>query len=343
MAELIYRQPSILRRIGREGHALIEASAGTGKTFTIEHLVIDLLLFGNCAVDQILVVTFTEKATAELRMRVRKALEKILFGAPDPEPAGDTVPVRIDESARKKLEDAFYAFDRAPIFTIHGFCHRVLTDFAFQSGTLLNLELTDGRRAFHQAFRAELRDYLAVNTTTRALLEEWLAGTRPDQPKAGTPDRLEAMLFEAYRRRYHESADQEAREKAAVSLIASYDATALRKAYRAVGLKADSEGLHQALALIDDLGGLIRGAGGSGEKLLESSVKRSTSTHSASRFCRPTRIRRKPATGILPPPSSLCAAWPRLRSRSGPWNGNWSIFSCPAWCGGWSATSASAV
>lgn len=270
MAELIYRQPSILRRIGREGHALIEASAGTGKTFTIEHLVIDLLLFGNCAVDQILVVTFTEKATAELRMRVRKALEKILFGAPDPEPAGDTEPVRIDESARKKLEDAFYAFDRAPIFTIHGFCHRVLTDFAFQSGTLLDLELTDGRRAFHQAFRAELRDYMAVNTTTRALLEEWLAGTRPDQPKAGTPDRLEAMLFEAYRRRYHESADQQAREKAAASLIASYDATALRKAYRAVGLKADSEGLHQALALIDDLGGLIRGAGGSGEKLLES-------------------------------------------------------------------------
>src|SRR5271170_6280033 len=112
VAELIYLQPSILRRIGRDGHALIEASAGTGKTFTIEHLVIDLLLSGNCTVDQILVVTFTEKATAELRMRVRKALEKILFSVPDPEPSGDTVPVRIDESARRKLEEAFYSFDR---------------------------------------------------------------------------------------------------------------------------------------------------------------------------------------------------------------------------------------
>ena len=48
MAELIYRQPSIVRRIGHDGHAVIEASAGTGKTFGIEHLVIDLLLSGKC-------------------------------------------------------------------------------------------------------------------------------------------------------------------------------------------------------------------------------------------------------------------------------------------------------
>ena len=49
MAELIYYPPSIVRRIGHGGHAVIEASAGTGKTFAIEHLVIDLLLSGKCA------------------------------------------------------------------------------------------------------------------------------------------------------------------------------------------------------------------------------------------------------------------------------------------------------
>ncbi len=134
-----YYPPAIVKRVGRERHAVIEASAGTGKTFTIEHLVVDLLLSGDCAVDQILVVTFTEKATAELRIRIRAALEKLRFGVPAPQPAGDTQPVRIGESGRKKLDDAFYSFDRAPIFTIHGFCNRVLTDFAFNSGTLLDL------------------------------------------------------------------------------------------------------------------------------------------------------------------------------------------------------------
>ena len=61
-----------------------------------------------------------------------------------------------------------------------------------------------------------------------------------------------------------DSADYGAREKAAADLIASYEAgaTVLRKAYQAVGLKAGSEALRKALAHLDDLGGLIRGAGG---------------------------------------------------------------------------------
>jgi exodeoxyribonuclease V beta subunit len=183
MGSAIYYRPSILKEIRAGVHAVIEASAGTGKTFAIEHLVVDVLLSGECAVDQILVVTFTEKATAELRVRIRQALEKILFGAPSPDPAGNTEPVVIDELGRKRLEDAFYSFDRAPIFTIHGFCHRVLTDFGFQSGALLDLQLTDGRGAFHQAFRQELREYLAADSVTRPLLERWLTGPDPDQPK----------------------------------------------------------------------------------------------------------------------------------------------------------------
>src|SRR5580704_908391 len=93
MGSAIYYRPSILKEIRAGVHAVIEASAGTGKTFAIEHLVVDVLLSGECAVDQILVVTFTEKATAELRVRIRQALEKILFGAPSPDPAGNTEPV----------------------------------------------------------------------------------------------------------------------------------------------------------------------------------------------------------------------------------------------------------
>jgi len=263
-----YYPPAIVKRIGRERHAVIEASAGTGKTFTIEHLVVDLLLSGDCAVDQILVVTFTEKATAELRIRIRAALEKLRFGVPAPQPAGDTQPVRIGEAGRKKLDDAFYSFDRAPIFTIHGFCNRVLTDFAFNSGTLLDLQLTDGRHAFHQAFRAELREHLAANKITRELMEKWLTGgVDSEYPKGKTPDDLERLLYDAFRGRYRDSADNGGRLKSADRLIANYDAKLLGKAVENSGLK--NQALRDALGLVEDLKQRIAQARGSGERLLE--------------------------------------------------------------------------
>lgn len=262
----IYYRPSILKEIRREAHAVIEASAGTGKTHAIEHLVLDLLMSGDCAVDQILVVTFTEKATAELRVRIRQVLEKILFGVSGPKPAGDTEAVVIDEAGRSRLENAFYSFDRAPIFTIHGFCHRVLTDFAFQSGTLLELQVTDSRGAFHQAFREELREHLAAGSATRPLLERWLTGSEPDQPKGRTPDDLEKMLFEAHQRRYLDSPDSGGRAKAGERLLATFDAKLLHDACGRLGLKP--EPLRNLRGLIDDLDGCVAQAGQSAEKLL---------------------------------------------------------------------------
>ncbi len=61
----------------RARHAIVEASAGTGKTYVLEHLIVDLLLRTGTTLDQILVVTFTEKATAELTHRVRRKLEEL--------------------------------------------------------------------------------------------------------------------------------------------------------------------------------------------------------------------------------------------------------------------------
>lgn len=267
MGTAIYYRPSILKEITGSAHAVIEASAGTGKTFAIEHLVIDLLLSGRCSVDQVLVVTFTEKATAELRVRVRGALEKILFGPSNPEPAGEIEPIAIDEAGRKRLQEAFYSFDRAPISTIHAFCHRVLTDFAFQSGTLLDLQLTDSRGAFHRAFRAELRENLAVNSVTRTLLERWMKGPDPDHSKGKTPDELETLLFEAYRRRYLDSPDRGAREKAAQHLIDNYDVGFLKQECCRSGLK--DKALTEALGVIDNLDKCIAQAHGSAEGLLD--------------------------------------------------------------------------
>ncbi len=67
----IYEYPPILDQIPLNEHAVIEASAGTGKTYTIEHLVVDRLLRTPAKINEILVVTFTDKATSELRKRIR--------------------------------------------------------------------------------------------------------------------------------------------------------------------------------------------------------------------------------------------------------------------------------
>ena len=76
-----YPRPRILDKIPRDRHAVIEASAGTGKTYTIEHMVVELLLRkrNSARLNEILVLTFTERAAAELRRRIRSKIEEILL------------------------------------------------------------------------------------------------------------------------------------------------------------------------------------------------------------------------------------------------------------------------
>ncbi len=131
----------------RPGTSLIEASAGTGKTYTIAGLFLRLILEKNLSVREILVVTYTVAATEELRHRIRQTLARALQAfasgaAEDPflqallkKHAGQ----RDDLVAR--LDRALYGFDEAPIYTIHGFCQRVLQDRAFETGSLFDTEL----------------------------------------------------------------------------------------------------------------------------------------------------------------------------------------------------------
>ncbi len=110
------------------GTHLIEASAGTGKTSTIATLFLRLLLEEALRVDQIVMVTYTEAATAELRDRVRRRLqEAVLACALTPEhlahdPVLQTVLERSPDrwAARQRLYEALRNFDQAAIFTMHG-------------------------------------------------------------------------------------------------------------------------------------------------------------------------------------------------------------------------------
>ena len=137
-----------LLNIALRGTNLIEASAGTGKTYAITGLVLRLILEERLPIDQILVVTFTEAATCELKERIRTRLREGVAAFSGGEGArGDkfleTLAGRSEDAgaARDRLNQAINDFDTAAIFTIHGFCMRVLRDHSFASGMLFDTEL----------------------------------------------------------------------------------------------------------------------------------------------------------------------------------------------------------
>ncbi|MCK6553301.1 exodeoxyribonuclease V subunit beta [Candidatus Binatia bacterium] len=139
--------------ISTRGTAFIEASAGTGKTYAITSLYVRLLLEGRAdgtplSVQQILVVTFTDAATAELRLRVRARLRQMQQAIAGGTPTGETdVDELLDRRKECRVADlrtltvALQDFDEAAISTIHGFCQRVLRENAFESGVPFDVAL----------------------------------------------------------------------------------------------------------------------------------------------------------------------------------------------------------
>ncbi|MGK9175150.1 exodeoxyribonuclease V subunit beta [Yokenella regensburgei] len=143
-------------RLPLTGERLIEASAGTGKTFTIAALYLRLLLgLGGASawprplnVEELLVVTFTEAATAELRGRIRSNIHDLriacLRGASDnPLYAGLLAEIDDTSQAAELLMLAERQMDEAAVFTIHGFCQRMLSLNAFESGMLFEQQLIE--------------------------------------------------------------------------------------------------------------------------------------------------------------------------------------------------------
>ncbi len=149
---------------------LIEASAGTGKTYTISLLYLRFVLESEPAlsVEQILVVTYTTAATKELKDRIRlrlsEALEAFKSGSPKGEYATLCATFKDHKKAISRLTTALLSFDEASIFTIHSFCQRALKETAFDAALAFETELMDDdydlmlllvddywRKNFHQA------------------------------------------------------------------------------------------------------------------------------------------------------------------------------------------------
>jgi exodeoxyribonuclease V beta subunit len=115
----------------------IEASAGTGKTFTLQHLIVRLIL-SSVPLERILVVTFTRAATMDLRRRVRETLIEIIDSLGKGESPYPYVQEIIEKGDLKhslrQLRLALSCFEEAKIYTIHSFCFQVLQESAFDVG-----------------------------------------------------------------------------------------------------------------------------------------------------------------------------------------------------------------
>lgn len=135
-----------LKRFPLDGLNLIEASAGTGKTYALSNIYLRHLLEKKRQVDQILVVTFTKAATQELRERIRQSIQVLrqLFQASirgeSLAPNADPTLLALLERSENHHADLYHLLlaerqmDQAEIYTIHGFCQQLLQAQAFQLG-----------------------------------------------------------------------------------------------------------------------------------------------------------------------------------------------------------------
>ena len=187
--------------------SLIEASAGTGKTYALTTLYLRLLVEFDLAPSQILVVTFTQAATAELRTRVRERVQQALATLEQ----AAAVEASDDEEAKRLLDLARHAqrnarerggvdalrralrdFDEAAIFTIHGFCQRTLLEQAFESGVAFDPELVEDSAELDRTLAHDLWDRLVAEEPDDFV--EWLMDAGASRWQF-TPDALARELL----------------------------------------------------------------------------------------------------------------------------------------------------
>src|SRR5690554_3381820 len=130
------------------GSNLIEASAGTGKTYSIAILVLRLILEQKLSIKKILMVTFTKAAVAELEERIRLFV-RIAYKIADKEEIEDpTIKLLVDraivqwgeEEVIELLKEAKLLLDETSVMTIHSFCQKTLNEFAFETNQLFGAE-----------------------------------------------------------------------------------------------------------------------------------------------------------------------------------------------------------
>jgi len=139
-----------LIREGLDETVIVEAAAGTGKTTELVWRMLNVLASGRAAIEQVVAVTFTEKAAGELKLRIRKELESLRLRS-------------TDAAILQNLTGAIQRLEEAHVSTIHGFCADLLRERPVEAGIDPLFDVLTQLRAdrlFDEAFRGWLHRQL---------------------------------------------------------------------------------------------------------------------------------------------------------------------------------------
>ena len=152
-----------------DGYMLIEASAGTGKTFSLIHAVMRLVFEKKIALNRILVVTFTKAAAAELRARIRALLMTVVEAMRRSDLT--LIDGEFGELCRRwnreglltqaRVDEAIESFDECQVSTIHGFCQQMLAENEFSASQGFGYEIGDDSTIKSELIENFLRKRLA--------------------------------------------------------------------------------------------------------------------------------------------------------------------------------------
>ena len=161
------------------GTSLVEAGAGTGKTYNIASLYVRAIIDKKLTPGNILVLTYTEAATAELRQRLRARIKEaiaVLLGEETKDEFLLNLAQKHGEEAAALLKEALYRFDEARISTIHGFCQHLLKENSLAFGVNPEFEiLTDGKELLQEITDRYWRNFISdTRNEFRVALQKYL-------------------------------------------------------------------------------------------------------------------------------------------------------------------------
>ncbi len=209
MTTLLYEKPEALRALRTDRHGIIAASAGTGKTYTLQHLVVEILLEEGEEVrlDEILLVTYTVAATSDLKAKIRQTLQQLISAWEATRSRSMAVAElrngelrkwtkeipathwSIELEGVKRLRHALRNFDRAAIYTIHGFCQRILVEHAFANRRLFEQEHVSTDDVIAESFAAMMRQDIRPGTEEQQWVSAYLgSGKRIDDLRDALSD-----------------------------------------------------------------------------------------------------------------------------------------------------------